>query len=132
MLKDYANQIYALGMGNQSVFNFYSDAFNYLNDYPFFTSYSAARTWCKHHVVGCFIKAQNRVDLVSDNKVVLFDGLYFVLPHLAKQEFLAMLKKGLNSFDEDIRFNAFIDYTSNELARDGVNIPKNLFNEVKK
>ena len=124
MLKDYADQIYVLGMGNQSVFNFYSDAFNYLNDYPMFTSYSAARTWCKHHVVGCFIKAQNRVDLVSDNKVVLFDGLYFVLPHLAKQEFLAMLKKGLNSFDEDIRFNAFIDYTSDELARDGVEIPK--------
>lgn len=96
MLKDYADQIYSLGLGNQSAFNFYSDAFNYLNDYPMFTSYSAARKWCKNHVVGCFLKAQNRVDLVSDNKILLFDGLYFVLPHLAKQEFLSILKKGLD------------------------------------
>ena len=92
MLKDYANDIYSLGMENQSVFNLYADAFNYLDDYPFFTSYSAARTWCKKHVVGCFVKAQNRVDLVCDNKVLLFDGLYFVLPYLAKQEFLSFLK----------------------------------------
>lgn len=129
MLKDYADQISALGLGNQSVFNFYSDAFNYLNDYPMFTSYSAARKWCKNHVVGCFLKAQNRVDLVSDNKVVLFDGLYFVLPYLAKHEFLSILKKGLNSFDSDIRFNAFIDYTSIDLSRDGVDVPKDLFKE---
>jgi hypothetical protein len=93
MLKDYADQIISLGFEKQSVRDLYDDAFSYLDDYPMFTSYSAARQWCKNHVVGCFVKAQNRVDLVSDNKVVLFDGLYFVVPHLAKQEFLALLKK---------------------------------------
>lgn len=93
MLKDYADQIISLGFEKQSVRDLYDDAFSYLDDYPMFTSYSAARQWCKNHVVGCFIKAQNRVDLISDNKVVLFDGLYFVVPHLAKQEFLSLLKK---------------------------------------
>lgn len=93
MLKDYADELLALDLWDQKNMNLFKDAEAYLDDYPIFTSYSAARKWCKNHVVGCFIKAQNRVDLVSDNKVVLFDGLYYVLPHLAKQEFLALLKK---------------------------------------
>lgn len=93
MLKDYADQIISLGFEKQSVRDLYDDVSSYLDDYPMFTSYSSARKWCKNHVVGCFIKAQNRVDLVSDNKIVLFDGLYYVVPHLAKQEFLALLKK---------------------------------------
>ena len=93
MLKDYSDQIISLGFEKQSVRDLYDDAFSYLDDYPMFTSYSSARKWCRSHVVGSFIKAQNRVDLVSDNKVVLFDGLYYVVPHLAKQEFLALLKK---------------------------------------
>lgn len=93
MLKDYADQIISLGFEKQSVRDLYDDAFSYLDDYPMFNSYSAARNWCRNHVIGSFVKAQNRVDLVSDNKVVLFDGLYYVVPHLAKQEFLALLKK---------------------------------------
>ena len=93
MLKDYSDQIISLGFEKQSVHDLFIDASSYLDDYPMFTSYSAARKWCKNHVVGCFIKAQNRLDLVSDNKVVLFDGLYYAVPHLAKQEFLALLKK---------------------------------------
>lgn len=93
MLKDYADELLALDLWDQKNMNIFEDAEAYLDDYPVFTSYSVARKWCKNHVVGCFIKAQNRVDLVSDNKVVLFDGLYYVLPHLAKQEFLALLKK---------------------------------------
>lgn len=93
MLKDYYDMFSSLDFWQQENHDFYMDALSYLDDYPMFTSYSAARAWCKQHVVGCFIKAQNRVDLVSDNKIILFDGLYFVLPHLAKQEFIACLKK---------------------------------------
>lgn len=93
MLKDYADELFALNLWDQKNMNIFEDAEVYLDDYPVFTSYSAARKWCKNHVVGCFIKAQNRLDLVSDNKVLLFDGLYYVVPHLAKQEFLALLKK---------------------------------------
>lgn len=93
MLKDYADELLAMNLWDQKNMNIFEDAESYLDDYPVFTSYSAARKWCKNHVVGCFIKAQNRLDLVSDNKIVLFDGLYYVVPHLAKQEFLALLKK---------------------------------------
>lgn len=93
MLKDYADELFAMNLWDQKNMNIFEDAESYLDDYPVFTSYSAARKWCKNHVVGCFIKAQNRLDLVSDNKIVLFDGLYYVVPHLAKQEFLALLKK---------------------------------------
>jgi hypothetical protein len=97
MLKDYADQIISLGFEKQSVRDLYDDAFSYLNDYPMFTSYSSALKWCKNHVVGCFVKSQNRVDLVSDNKVVLFDGSYFVLPYLAKHEFLSLLNKKISN-----------------------------------
>lgn len=93
MLKDYADELFALNLWDQKNMNIFEDAEAYLDDYPVFTSYSAARKWSKNHVVGCFIKAQNRLDLVSDNKVVLFDGLYYVVPYLAKQEFIALLKK---------------------------------------
>lgn len=93
MLKDYADELLSLDLWDQKNMNLFEDAESYLDYYPVFSSYSAARKWCKNHVVGCFIKAQNRLDLVSDNKVVLFDGLYYVVPHLAKQEFLALLKK---------------------------------------
>lgn len=93
MLKDYADELLALNLWDQKNMNIFEDAEAYLDDYPVFTSYSAARKWSKNHVVGCFIKAQNRSYLVSDNKIVLFDGLYYVLPYLAKQEFIALLKK---------------------------------------
>ena len=93
MLKDYADELLSLDLWDQKNMNLFEDAESYLDDYPMFTSYSSARNWCKNHVVGRFIKAQNRVDLVSDNKVILFDGLYYVVPYLAKQEFLALLKK---------------------------------------
>ena len=93
MLKDYSDELFALNLWDQKNMNVFKDVEAYLGDYPFFTSYYAARKWCKNHVVGSFIKVHNRVDLVSDNKVVLFDGLYYVVPHLAKQEFLALLKK---------------------------------------
>lgn len=93
MLKDYADELFALNLWDQKNMNIFEDAEAYLDDYPVFTSYSAARKWCKNHVVGSFVKSQNRVDLVSDNKVVLFDGLYYVVPYLAKHEFIALLKK---------------------------------------
>lgn len=93
MLKYYFDELFALDLWNQKNMILFEDAEAYLEDYPMFSSYSAARKWCKNHVVGSSIKSQNRVDLVSDNEVLLFNGLYFVLPHLAKQEFLALLNK---------------------------------------
>ena len=92
MLKDYADQLYK-NYNDPSTRDLHSDAINFLAKYHFFTSYSAARKFSKNYVTGSFIKGQNRVDLVQDNKILLFDDLYFVLPYLDKQKFLACLKK---------------------------------------
>lgn len=92
MLVDYADKFYALDLWNQSNKDFYDDAFTYLSRYPFFTSYSAARAWVRHHPNGFLCSDYSKP--ISQNKILLFDTLYFVLPHLAKQEFIACLKKG--------------------------------------
>lgn len=94
MLKNYADKFYALDLWNQSNKDFYEDALSYLYDYPFFTSYSAARSWVRHMPDGIYLRSCSNSKLVSQNKVLLFDSFYFVLPYLAKQEFIACLKKG--------------------------------------
>lgn len=92
MLKDYADKFYVLDLWNQSNKDFYEDAFTYLNHYPFFTSYSAARAWVCSHPNGVLCSDYSKP--ITQNKILLFDSFYFVLPHLAKQEFIACLKKG--------------------------------------
>ena len=94
MLKNYADKFYALDLWDQSNKDFYEDALAYLDAYPFFTSYSAARSWVRHMPNGIYLRSCPNSKLVSQNKVLLFDSFYFVLPYLAKQEFIACLKKG--------------------------------------
>lgn len=69
----------------------------------------------------------------SSGKIFRWCGFYFEVSEECRNNLLCLLKADCQSQEDDIRFKAFIDYTSNELARDGVSVPKNLFNdEVKK
>lgn len=92
MLKDYADKFFSLDLWDQCNKDFYEDAFSYLSDYPFFTSYSAARSWVRNHPNGALYYDSSKP--ITQNKILLFDSFYFVLPYLAKQEFLSFLKKG--------------------------------------
>jgi hypothetical protein len=94
MLKNYADKFFALDLRNQSNKDFFEDALSYLDDYPFFMSYSAARAWIRKMPNGIYLRPCAQSKLVSQNQVLLFDSFYFVLPYLAKQEFIACLKKG--------------------------------------
>lgn len=66
------------------------------------------------------------------SKCFLWHGFYYGVTDECKNKLLCILKADRQSQEDDLHFKAFIDYTSNELARDGVKIPKNLFDEVKK
>lgn len=83
-----------------------------------FSTYGRYRSYCKR--------------VQSDGKCFLWHGFYYEVTDECKNELLCLLKVDRQSQEDDLHFKAYIDYTSNELARDGVEIPKNLFDEVKK
>lgn len=68
----------------------------------------------------------------SCGKIFLWNGFYLEVSEEQKNHILCLLKRDCQLQDDDLRFKGFIYRTSNELACDGVTIPKNLFNEVKK
>lgn len=74
----------------------------------------------------------------SCGKVFLWKGLYYEVSEECKNNLLCLLKADFLDCMNDLHFKAFIDYTSDELARDGVDIPSDhgfcltLKNEVKK
>ena len=55
----------------------------------------------------------------SCGKVFLWKGLYYEVSEEFKNKVLSLLKSDMY----DLHFKAFIDYTSNELACDGVDVP---------
>lgn len=61
----------------------------------------------------------------SCGKVFLWKGLYYEVSEELKNKVLCLLKADM----EDLRFKGFIYRISNELARDGVDVPKDLFKE---
>lgn len=73
----------------------------------------------------------------SSGKVFLWKGLYYEVSEECKNNLLCLLKSDFLNCMDDLHFKAFIDYTSKELARDGVNVPldlgfcSNFKNEVK-
>lgn len=83
-----------------------------------FSTYGRYRSYCKR--------------VQSSGKVFLWHGLYHEVSDECRNQILCLIKSDFRSFNDDLRFKAYIDYTSNELACDGVNIPENLFDEVKK
>lgn len=83
-----------------------------------FCTYGRYRSYCKR--------------VQSDGKCFLWHGFYHEVTDECKDELLCILKADRQSQEDDLRFKAYIDYTSDELARDGVKIPENLFDEVKK
>lgn len=65
----------------------------------------------------------------SCGKIFRWCGFYFEVSEECRNKLLCILKADRQSQEDDLHFKAFIDYTSNELARDGVEIPKELFKE---
>lgn len=69
----------------------------------------------------------------SSGRIFLWCGFYFEVSEECRNNLLCLLKADFQSQEDNLRFKAFIDYTSHELSRDGVSVPKDLFNdEVKK
>ena len=89
MLKDYSD---FFDLNSQASVDSYNNAYSYLDDYPCFYTYGSARRWVNNVPNGIYLRDCPQSKLVSQNKIVLFDSIYFVLPYLAKQEFLALLK----------------------------------------
>lgn len=89
MLKDYADQYYFIDLKVQENFNLYTDAEEFMQQFPAFHSYSLARRYIKVVPYGYYFSYRRNFGEEWQNVVMLFDGVYYVVPFLAKQEFLA-------------------------------------------
>nr|DAP40402.1 MAG TPA: hypothetical protein [Microviridae sp.] len=89
MLKDYADQFYSIDLKVQENFDLYTDAEEFMQQFPAFSSYSIARRYIKVVPNGYYFSYRRNSGEECQNVVMLFDGVYYVLPYLAKQEFLA-------------------------------------------
>ena len=82
MLKDYADEFYLTDFKVQEILDLYSDTEEFMHQFPVFRSYSIARRYIK-------VVPNVYYGVECQNVVMLFDGLYYVVPYLAKQKFLA-------------------------------------------
>ena len=89
MLKDYADQFYFTDLKVQQNFDLYSDAEEFMQQFPAFHSYAIARRYVKVVPNGYYFSYRRNFGEECQNVVMLFDGVYYVVPYLAKQEFLA-------------------------------------------
>lgn len=89
MLKDYADQFYSIDLKVQKNFDLYMDASEFIQQFPAFNSYSLARRYIKVVPNGYYFSYRRNFGEECQNVVMLFDGVYYVVPYLAKQEFLA-------------------------------------------
>lgn len=89
MLKDYADQYYFTDFMVQELFDLFTDAEEFMHQFPAFHSYSIARRYIKSVPNGYYFSRRRNFGEECQNVVMLFDGVYYVVPYLAKQEFLA-------------------------------------------
>lgn len=89
MLKDYADQFYSTDLKVQGNFDLYIEAEEFFQQFPAFNSYSLARRYIKVVPNGYYFSYRRNFGEECQNVVMLFDGVYYVVPYLAKQEFLA-------------------------------------------
>lgn len=89
MLKDYADQFYFTDLKVQGNFDLYIDAEEFIQQFPAFNSYALARRYIKVVPNGYYFSYRRNFGEECQNVVMLFDGVYYVVPYLAKQEFLA-------------------------------------------
>ena len=89
MLKDYADQFYSIDLKVQKNFDLYTDAEVFMQQFPAFHSYAIARRYIKVVPNGYYFSHRRNFGKECQNVVMLFDGVYYVVPLLAKQEFLA-------------------------------------------
>lgn len=89
MLKDYADQFYSIDLKVQKNFDLYMDAEEFMNQFPAFHSYAMARRYVKVVPNGYYFSHRRNFGKECQNVVMLFDGVYYVVPYLGKQEFLA-------------------------------------------
>lgn len=61
-------------------------------------------------------------------RIFLYNGFYYVASLITFSHLKWLIARFRQIEAADLRFKSFIDYTSNELARDGVSVPKDLFN----
>ena len=87
-----------------------------------FSSYGQARSY---RAANCYKDENGRYDF----RIFLYDGFYYVVSSTALSHLKWLIARLRQIESDDLHFKAFIDYTSNELARDGVEIPKKLFKE---
>lgn len=120
MLKNYFDP--TLTWQHQAEIN---DFLNQIPRYCVFSSYGQARSY---RAANCFKNENGRYDF----RIFLYDGFYYVASSTALSHLKWLIARLRQIESDDIHFKAFIDYTSDQLARDGVTIPKNLFDEVKK
>ena len=88
MLKDYSDQYYATDFKIQKNYDLYIDASEFIQQFPAFHSYAVARRYLKVVPNGYFFSSRCNIGRECQNVVMLFDGVYYVVPYLAKQEFL--------------------------------------------
>lgn len=89
MLKDYSDQFYSLDLKVKKNLDLYIDAEEFMYQFPAFYSYAVARRYLKVVPNGCYFSHRRNICKECQNVVMLFDGVYYVVPYLAKQEFLA-------------------------------------------
>lgn len=89
MLKDYADQYYLTDFKVQEFLDLYADAEDFMLQFPAFRSYAIARRYIKVVPNGYYFSLRRNFGVECQNVVMLFDGVYYVVPFLAKQEFLA-------------------------------------------
>lgn len=89
MLKDYADQYYSTDFNVQEFLDLFNDADEFMQQFPAFHSYSIARRFVKVVPNGYYYSHRRNFGQECQNVVMLFDGVYYVVPYLAKQEFLS-------------------------------------------
>ena len=89
MLKDYADQYYSTDFTVQEFLDLFNDADEFMQQFPAFHSYAIARRYIKVVPNGYYFSHRRNFGEECQNVVMLFDGVYYVVPYLAKQEFLA-------------------------------------------
>lgn len=117
MLKDYFDS--TLTLEHQAEIN---DFLNHIPRWCVFSSYGQARSY---RSANCYKDENGRYDF----RIFLYDGFYYVIPSAGFSHFKWLIARFRQIESEDLHFKAFIDYTSNDLARDGVDVPKDLFKE---
>lgn len=89
MLKDYADQYYFTDLKVQENFDLYIDACSFMEHFPAFHSYALALRYKKFNPNGYYFSFRQNLGKECQNVIMLFDGVYYIVPYFAKHEFLA-------------------------------------------